>query len=315
MATPFYNNVPGQYGDIYAVPSPPLNYGAPGIYNDPSLYARVSVPVPMPPSPVYASLPDTHVQSEMDKEMHENRASDKTRTVLTTIKQTVPGISEKDLRKMIHVFSPGGKLRTWVMLACAFFLLAEFGGFLGIGIALTTGSSATTHAIAVYPYVGLMFSAALFVACGLGVVSREDGVIMLCVIIAGLTFVCSSIIQGFFLWDSASLTTSGCTGAYYPSTILAIFCTHYNITSGNSYFTDPLVVWTEGDARASIIDTTLCRNRSFLWAALFVTCSCYAIHLGLLMALIWYAWSSKISIGDAMSQIWSAGISEEKKDV
>ena len=305
------------YNEMYSAPAPvetPGNYGVPGLYNPPmppaATYLRTAAQIPSPAMDVEAVNDPV-----LEKEMHEVRAPKKTRRLISAVRARGARLSTKDLRKILHVFSPGGKLRLWVMVACLVFLAAELVGFLSIDAAMTVGgSSATSHSIAIFPYAGMMLSAGVIVCAFFGVLSKEDGTIIAAAAIGLTLFLGSSVLQGLVLWDSASLTTSGCTGVTFPETTLRIFCTHYDVLTDTSYVTDPLVPWSNLDGRTSIIDQTICRNRSFLWGALFITCSLFAIHVGLLAAQIWYAWSMKVSISDAIDQMWGNGISEDAKE-
>ena len=310
----YYN--PNNYNpdNLGYVGMPPTNNGIPGIYQQPirpsQVIDRTQYVVPLENVPI-AQSNDTVIV----KDMHDVKASKKTRSLVAAVRNSGIGLSGKDFRKIIHVFSPGGKLRIWVMVACLVFLAAELLGFLGIDGALTIGGgSATNHAIVLFAYTAMMFSAAVIACCFFAVLSKEDGTIICAIVLGATFFVGSSVLQGFMLWETASLTASGCTGAYYPGSLLNIFCTNFNPSTGNSYVTNPSIVWTESDARASIIDTTLCNNRSYLWAALFINCSLYAIHLGLLIAAVWYSYSLKVSLSDAIEQMWGDGISVSKND-
>lgn len=293
-----YNVPPGGYPQLippsgYAQMTPPsINIQSTPVYEQPDPYIRVPVP------------PTISVKEQkLEKALIYNKVRPTEKKVLKGIHSLIPHMNAASMKKLIHLFSPGGAMNTFVILMTLALGLLQVVSFTIIVGFLTVGTASATNAsIILYPLVGGMFTIGVIICAGLAAFTKEDGTLMLMGVTILLLIAAGWAVRVMLLIDTSPLTTTTCTGIQYPEDILTKFCTHFNVTSTNSYESDPLVVWTNKDGRNDIINAELCRNRSWLWYAYAINIGLFLVDVGLAAAVITFIYYRRPSIANVTEQ-------------
>lgn len=239
----------------------------------------------------------------INKEMEYNKVNHGGQKAIHAIHKAMPYLDKKSLKKLIHLFSPGGAMNTFVILAALALGLAQiFSVLVIVGILAVGTGAATNSAIILYPLVGSMFVIGVILAAGLAGYTKEDGTLVLMLVTIILLGAASATCRVLVLIDTSTLTTSTCTGINYPEDVLKIFCSHYDSLTGNSYYSDPLVVWTNSEGRNDIVNAELCRNRSYLWYFYFINIGLFIVEIGLIAAVGTFVYYRKPDFNNVVDQ-------------
>lgn len=303
MDDPSFYNVPaGGYPQLMP-PAPPAGYAQ---ITPPSININTT-PIydtdPYSTTAAYSPPQSTVKDQRLKRAMHYNRVKPQEQKVLSTIHRAVPHISAASMKKLVHLFSPGGAMNTFVILMCLFLGLLQVISFTTIVGFLTVGSaSATNSSIILYPLVGGMFIVGVIMAAATAAYTKEDGTLALMAVTVLFLSAAGMAGRVMLLINTSPLTTTTCTGISYPEDVLSLFCTHYNATSTNSYKTVSTDIWTNREGRNEIIDAELCRNRSWLWYAYFINIGLFLVEVGLIAAVCVLVYYRKPSFSNISEQ-------------